>query len=49
MQQLRVTKGHLSVAGVLLDRSEMVVSALAPMRLVRREEDGDWCHMGFEW
>ena len=45
----RVTKGHLSVAGVLSDRSEMVVSALAPMRLVRREEDGDWCHMGFEW
>jgi len=45
----RVTSGHLAVAGVLADRADTVVTALAPMRLVSREEEGDWCHMGFGW
>jgi ribosomal protein L11 methyltransferase len=45
----RVTGSHLAVAGVLADRAESVVEALKPMRLVRRELEGDWCHMGFEW
>jgi len=45
----RVTGGHLAVAGVLADRADKVVAALEPMRVVRRELEGDWCHMGFEW
>ena len=45
----RVTGSHLAVAGVLADRAETVVEALKPMRLVRRQLEGDWCHMGFEW
>jgi ribosomal protein L11 methyltransferase len=45
----RVCAGQLAVAGVLSDRADTVVAALAPMRLVRRDDDGDWCHMGFAW
>ena len=45
----RVTGGHLAVAGVLADRADTVVQALSPMRVVRREVEGDWCHMGFAW
>ena len=45
----RITGRHLSVAGVLVDRADKVVEALEPMRVVRREVEGDWCHMGFEW
>jgi ribosomal protein L11 methyltransferase len=45
----RVASRHLAVAGVLADRADLVVEALAPMRLVRRDIEGDWCHMGFEW
>jgi len=45
----RVSSRHLAVAGVLLDRADMVVDALAPMRLIGREVEGDWCHMRFGW
>ena len=45
----RVTGRHLAVAGVLSDRAQMVVEALAPMRMISREIEGDWCHMGFCW
>jgi len=45
----RVCSGHLAVAGVLTDRAEMVVEALAPMRVLSREEQGDWTHMEFGW
>ena len=45
----RVCRGHLAVAGVLSDRASGVIDALSPMKLHRREDDGDWCHMGFSW
>lgn len=45
----RVCGRRLAVAGVLSDRAESVIEALAPMSLVRRDDDGDWCHMGFVW
>ncbi len=45
----RVCSGHLAVAGVLTDRAEMVVSALSPMKLLSRIEEGDWTHMEFGW
>jgi len=45
----RVCGGHLAVAGVLSDRADGVVAALSPMKLHRRDDDGEWCHMGFSW
>jgi ribosomal protein L11 methyltransferase len=45
----RVCSGHLAVAGVLTDRAHTVVEAMAPMRVLRREEQGDWTHMEFGW
>jgi ribosomal protein L11 methyltransferase len=45
----RVCAGHLAVAGVLTDRADTVVDALAPMRVLRRQEQGDWTHMEFGW
>jgi len=45
----RVSTGHLAVAGVLTDRAETVVSALSPMKVLSRREEGDWTHMEFGW
>ena len=45
----RVCGGRLAVAGVLSDRAESVIEALSPMKLHRRDDDGEWCHMGFSW
>ena len=43
----RVSERRLAVAGILADRAEMVVSALAPMRLDKEIREGDWVHMEF--
>jgi len=45
----RVCSGHLAVAGVLTDRAESVVTALSPMKVLSRTEEGDWTHMEFGW
>ena len=45
----RVCGGRLAVAGVLSDRADGVIEALSPMKLHRRDDDGEWCHMGFSW
>ena len=36
-------------AGVLSDRAESVIAALTPMKVDSREDEGDWCHLGFVW
>ena len=43
----RVCARRLVVAGVLADRADAVIDAMRPMRVDRREEEGDWCHLGF--
>ena len=45
----RVCGRQLAVAGVLSDRADSVVEALSPMTLHRKDDDGEWCHMGFSW
>ena len=45
----RVSARHLAVAGVLTDRAHTVVTALSPMQVVSRIEEGDWTHMEFGW
>lgn len=45
----RVCARDLAVAGVLADRADTVVAALAPMRLASQQIEGDWCHMRFVW
>jgi len=45
----RVSARRLVVAGVLADRADTVIEALAPMSLERKDIEGDWCHMGFVW
>lgn len=38
----RLTGRHLVLAGILADRADRVIEALAPMTVVRRQVDGDW-------
>lgn len=46
---LRVTGRHLVLAGILRDRSEMVLAAMSPPLAIRRSvEDGDWLHLHLE-
>lgn len=45
----RVCGRRLVVAGVLSDRADAVIAALAPMKVDTREDEGDWCHIGFVW
>ena len=45
----RVCARRLVVAGVLADRADAVIDAMRPMRVDRREVEGDWCHLGFSW
>ncbi len=42
---VRLTGDWLVLAGVLWDRREGVLGALAPLTLVREEREGDWAHL----
>ncbi len=41
----RLTAGRLLLAGILADRAPSVVAALAPMRVVHEEREGDWVYL----
>ena len=41
-QLRRLTGGHLVLAGILADRAERVIAALAPMQVTLRQQDDDW-------
>lgn len=45
---IRVCAGHLAVAGVLLEKADMVKEALGALRLVEERPEGDWISMEFE-
>lgn len=38
----RLTGGHLVLAGILADRADRVIAALAPMTVTLRQRDEDW-------
>jgi len=44
-QLVRLTGQHLVLAGVLWDRKELVVQALAPLVVDRVEREDDWAHL----
>ncbi len=44
-QLRRLTRKHLALAGILADRAQALIAALAPMRVVVREQDGEWVHL----
>ena len=39
---IRLTGGHLALAGILSDRAESVVAAYGSLRLLERRDDGEW-------
>lgn len=39
------TGGRLLLAGILADKAEAVVAALAPMQVVHEEREGDWVYL----
>ncbi len=41
----RLTRERLLLAGILADRAPSVVAALAPMRVVHQETEGDWVYL----
>jgi ribosomal protein L11 methyltransferase len=41
----RLTGGRLLLAGILADRAELVVSAMAPMQVAVYEVEGDWAYL----
>lgn len=44
---IRVTGGHLVLAGILADRAHKVEAALEGLRLVSRRQDGEWVSLEY--
>ena len=45
---LRLSSSKIALAGILLDREELVIRAFSQAQLLRRTEEGDWVSLWYE-